>query len=442
MKLQQINIIIENEEIDLTDIDASTISQLGRYKPHYQQWGADQIRKGEHTQSVLDAIEYYSTKISDNRFIDILKPITPTPKNILTLSLDDIKTAQQQFDSAHAAPSKRLLKRVKLNNYTSTLVNDQNLKILQIKLPVKSAGETTQQYEIKRDEAAAITAEIARTGKWCVTDKRMALEYLEKGPLYLITLRGEKLLCSIPNRSTVSKCELMDVLNKPVKLNEEDTEAILPYIDMIFIFRENLNESDLNRTLEHLSVDPNDMKMIEIALKTSFISGVRNEELEEYLILNAEEILERMPNDLMKYAFDIVGTRWLELEPLLDFLLDSPTSFIRDYSHLYFEYLERFIKAEWPLLDKSLYVHRKKLTSDNELLIRTFEYILKYKDQRFQQIEEQLIKGGRQAIRKNEQMARANYDNPIVAKVVDLAFTYTKKFNMRPPNDRFWSWID
>jgi hypothetical protein len=60
MKLQQINIIIENDEIDFTDIDASTISQLERFKPHYQQWGADHIRKGEHTQSVLDAIEYYS----------------------------------------------------------------------------------------------------------------------------------------------------------------------------------------------------------------------------------------------------------------------------------------------------------------------------------------------------------------------------------------------
>jgi len=442
MKLQQINIIIENDEIDFTDIDASTISQLERFKPHYQQWGADQIRKGEHTQSVLDAIEYYSTKISDNRFIDILKPITPTPKNILTLSLDDIKTAQQQFDSAHAAPSKRLLKRVKLNNYTSTLVNDPNLKILKINLPVKLAGETTQQYEIKREEAAAITADIGRSGKWCVTDKQMALDYLEKGPLYLITLRGDQLLCSIPNRSTVSKCELMDVLNKPVKLDDEDTEAILPYISMIFIFRKNLSESDLDRTLEHLSVDPNDMKMLEIALKTLSLSGIRNEELEEYLIMNAEELLETLPNDLMKYTFDNVGTRWLELEPSLDSLLGSPTYFIKDHSHFYFDYLERFIKGEWPLLDKSLYAHRSRLTSDYELLIRTLEYILNYKNQRFPQIEEQLIKGGRQAIRKHQSQARANYSDSIVDKAMNLAITYTKKFNMRPPNDRFWSWID
>jgi hypothetical protein len=270
----------------------------------------------------------------------------------------------------------------------------------------------------------------------------MALDYLEKGPLYLITLRGDQLLCSIPNRSTVSKCELMDVLNKPVKLDDEDTEAILPYISMIFIFRKNLSESDLDRTLEHLSVDPNDMKMLEIALKTLSLSGIRNEELEEYLIMNAEELLETLPNDLMKYTFDNVGTRWLELEPSLDSLLGSPTYFIKDHSHFYFDYLERFIKGEWPLLDKSLYAHRSRLTSDYELLIRTFEYILNYKNQRFPQIEEQLIKGGRQAIRKHQSQARANYSDSIVDKAMNLAITYTKKFNMRPPNDRFWSWID
>ena len=442
MKLYQINVIIENDQIDFAGIDASTVTSLQRFKPHFQQWASEQIRKGEHAQSVIDAVEYYSEKASDNRFIDILKAITPTPKNILTLSLDDIKTSQQQFDSTYAAPSKRMLKRVQLNNYTTTLVNNPDLKILQIKLPIKTASETSKQYETKREEAAAITADIGRSGKWCITDKQMALDYLEKGPLYLITLRGDQLLCSIPNRSTVSKCELMDVLNKPVKLDDEDTEAILPYIGMIFIFRKNLSESDLDRTLEHLAVDPNDMKMIEIALKTLSLSGVRNEELEEYLIMNAEELLETLPNDLMKYTFDNIGTRWLELEPSLDSLLGSSTYFIKDHSHFYFDYLERFIKGEWPLLDKSLYAHRRRLTSDYELLIRTFEYILNYKNQRFPQIEEQLIKGGRQAIRKQQSQVRANYSDSAVDKAVNLAIAYTKKFNMRPPNDRSWSWID
>ncbi len=63
MKLRQIIIIESDEHLDYTGINPEIQGKLQKYKPHFQQWGIAEIRKGENPQSVIDAIEYYQSKI-------------------------------------------------------------------------------------------------------------------------------------------------------------------------------------------------------------------------------------------------------------------------------------------------------------------------------------------------------------------------------------------
>jgi hypothetical protein len=255
MRLNQI-IIFESYDVDFSGIDSAVVDMLKGYPSHFQQWGVDSIRKGFGTDSVLDAMSYYKAKISDNRFIEILKKISPTPRNILSLSLDQIKSAQSEFDSSFGGASKRELKKLRRGNYVETLVDEKDLKIIKF----SKVDET--------DGAAKILSDYARGTKWCVTDVSTGDDYLKIGPIYLIyksmvfyTNRDEMQIIDtndeqLPRQTDKSLChiqtmQLMDPSDTEMFINSDDVNDLKSYIPHIGIFnsRQLLRKSDWNRRL-------------------------------------------------------------------------------------------------------------------------------------------------------------------------------------------------
>jgi hypothetical protein len=166
MKLSQITVFEAVERIDFTGIDPDIVDRLSPFPSHFQQWAIKEIKKGEHAPSVVDAVVYYQKYIKDNRFQEILSKLTPSPKNILTLSLSQIKDAQAENDEKYHQASKRELKKARKLNYTDKLVDTPKLKIVKI-----TKKDNT-------DGAAKILSDLARASKWCVTDVEKADEYL------------------------------------------------------------------------------------------------------------------------------------------------------------------------------------------------------------------------------------------------------------------------
>lgn len=226
MKLSQI-IIIEAAELDLTGIDPSVAKELSEYKPHLQQWAIGQIKSGKPDRSVIDAVEVYQKRISDNRFIDILKKMTPSPKNILTLTLDDVKTAQAQFDELYSGPSKRELKKLRRSDYTTTLADVPYVKFphqLGIKIIMVEKKDETQ-------NGAKILSDLARGTKWCVTDPEIGDDYLKKGPIYLIT-------------TNYGEPGLKDTITHKM-LCHPSTHQLMDPKDEAVIFKERVEEDEL-----------------------------------------------------------------------------------------------------------------------------------------------------------------------------------------------------
>ena len=328
MKLSQIT-IIEAADIDFTGIDSDIVDRLSPFPSHLQQWAIKEINKGEHAPSVVDAVEYYQTYIKDNRFQQILAKLTPSPKNILTLSLSQIKDAQAENDEKYHRVSNRELKKVRKLNYTDRLVDTSRLKIVKI----------TKKDET--DGAAKILSDLARASKWCVTDVEKADEYLSNGPLYMIYLDGEKYLYAPENE------ELMNVQNEPWTLSAEEYELLSPHLPQIALYLEDRMHPDY-----HKAVMKSPRRAIEYALDV--ING-RWPEAEPYIMKDpycayeyallvikdrwpeAEENILKDPASAALYAVNIIEDRWPEAEPII---MNKPNAAL-SYAH-------KAIKGRWP----------------------------------------------------------------------------------------------
>ena len=328
MKLSQI-IIIEAAEIDYAGIDPNIVDRLSPFPSHLQQWAIKEIKKGEHASSVVDAVEYYQTYIKDNRFQQILAKLTPSPKNILTLSLSQIKDAQTENDEKYHRVSNRELKKVRKLNYTDKLVDTSRLKIVKI----------TKKDET--DGAAKILSDFARASKWCVTNVKKADEYLSNGPLYVIYLDGEKYLYAPKNE------ELMNVKNEPWILSLEEYDLLSPHLPQVALHLEDQTHPDY-----HKAVMKSPRRAIEYAMDV--ING-RWPEAEPYIMKDpycayeyallvikdrwpeAEENILKDPASAALYAGNVIEDRWPEAEPIII----NNTNAALSYAH-------KAIKGRWP----------------------------------------------------------------------------------------------
>ncbi len=376
MKLSQIQTITEDEHLDYTGINPVIIKTLKQYKPHYQQWALQQIKNGGNENSVIDAINYYNNKIADNRFQQILNKITPAPKNILTLSLDQIKTAQSEYDQKYAAPSKRGLKRELKKNYTTKLVDTPDLTIIKI----EKTDDT--------DGAAKVLSDLARGTKWCVTDTQTGDDYLRGGPLYLIIMNSvesiynetgdvilranhprqpstrNKYLCSVESE------QLMNVEDKSVIISGAVYNKLSQYIPNIGIFID--KESPIYiETVKSIpssaywyaidvikgrwpEAEPTIMKDPEFAV--NYADNVINGRWPE-----AEPWIMKSPKQSCYYARDVIKGRWPEAEPTI--MQDPQWAFY---------YVCDMIKDRWPEAEPIMVQNSKHDPKRNS------DYLLKY----------------------------------------------------------------
>jgi hypothetical protein len=283
MKLSQITIIEAVERIDFNGIDQDIVDRLSPFPSHYQQWAVKEIKKDEHAPSVVDAVEYYQTYIKDNRFQEILSKKTPSPKNILTLSLSQIKDAQAENDEKYHRVSKRELKKIRKLNYTDKLVDTPKLKIVKITKKDRTTG------------AAKILSDLARGSKWCVTAVKKAKEYLSEGSLYVIYLDGEKYLYA-PDSD-----QLMDVTNEPWRLSAEEYDLLSPHLPKIALYLKDQKHPDYVKAV---------MKSPLRAI--NYAKGVIKGRWPE-----GEPTIMKDPGLAQYYAYSVIKGRWPEAEPII-----------------------------------------------------------------------------------------------------------------------------
>lgn len=384
MRLSQI-IIIEAAEVDYTGIDTDVAEKLKSFPSHYQQWGLDALRKGQNANSVLDALVYYKSKISDNRFLDILKKITPTPRNILTLSLDQIKTAQSEFDSSFGGASKRELKKLRRSNYAQTLVDKSGFKIIKF----DKLDET--------DNAAKILSDYARGTKWCVTDISIGDHYLSQGPIYLIYKsvnfvtdpdndppldtdgtqlwqHTDKMLCHMESK------QLMDPADQPVYLFDNDLKDIRPFIPHVSVFTAqqfgghwhySVSEA-YNQIRRYSSTGPwsgsTEVKeFLKAALNVpSKAVEVAKQFLSRFSSLNrwpeAEPNIMKDPLAAVDYAVDVLKSRWKDAEPTIAKNAVAANKYIQRLNFLYRDADDKSKVADlaefqngWPLAEPAIH---------------------------------------------------------------------------------------
>ena len=313
MKLSQIT-IIEAAEIDYAGIDSDIVDRLSPFPSHLQQWAIKEINKGEHASSVVDAVEYYQEYIKDNRFQAILSKMTPSPKNILTLSLSQIKDAQAENDEKYHRASKRELKKVRKQNYTDKLIDTPRLKIVKI----------TKKDET--DGAAKILSDFARASKWCVTAVKKANEYLSKGSLYVIYLDGEKYLYAPDND------ELMTVKNEPWRLSLEEYDLLSPHMPQVALHLEDRMHPDYVK-----------------AVKKSPGRAVQHaEDVIKGRWPEVEPMIMKSPEHAYHYAFFVIKGRWPEAEPII----------MKDKVYAY-SYAADVIKGRWPEAEPTIMTNPK-----------------------------------------------------------------------------------
>lgn len=403
MKLSQI-IIVEETELDYSGIDTSTVNQLKKYKPHYQQWAIEQLRSGVDIRNILDSINYYDSKIGDNRFQEIIKKFSPHPKNILTLSSQQIHDALTEFEQKYPSISKRETKRRLLKGglvdspHVTVLVDDSHLKIIRIL-------DGT-------NEAATYAAELAKGTKWCVVNRETAKEYLELGPLYFIFIKGEKkYLCHIEST------QFRDVDDDKVKIGLELFDAIYPYIPGVGVFYFPKHSAEYR---DAVKIIPE--KAVDYAVEN--IKG-RFEEAEPFIakdpssaytyatkILHdrfplAEPTFLKYPGYALRYARDVLKSRWAEAEPeiatvpqfALDYAFDviggrfpeAEPYIIQDPQEAY-RYSRMIIKGRWPEAEatiskdpSSAYSYAKNILRKSwpeaESTIMKSDYALAYENQ-------------------------------------------------------------
>ena len=313
MKLSQIT-IIEAVEVDFTGIDSDTIDKLSPLPPHLQQWAVQEINKGEGAISVVDAVQYYQKFIKDNRFQAILAKLTPSPKNILTLSLSQVKDAQAENDEKYHRASNRELKKARKLNYTDKLVDSSTLKIVKI----------TKKDDT--DGAAKILSDIARGTKWCVTNVEMGESYLVDGPVYYIELSGEKLLCHIAT-AQLKKTDDDDRL-----LSDQEYEILLPYLgqDVALFLEDHHNPAYYPGCKDLILKFPD--RILDIAEN---VIRRRWPEGESALLSNP-----KFKNQMVKYCQSVIRGRWPEAESVLINDNKSPIDAVN--------YAIEIIKGRWP----------------------------------------------------------------------------------------------
>ena len=415
MRLSQI-IIIEAGEVDLTDIDPSIAQKLAVYPSHIKQWGVGELRKGEDANSVIDAIKYYLAKIKDNRFTEILSKITPTPRNILSLSLDQIKSAQSEFDSLYAGPSKAELNRLRRAKYATTLVDEPGFKIIKF----QKLDDT--------DNGAKILSNYARGTKWCVTDVTIGDDYLSKDPIYLIyksvdfvtdpdtdppindygeQLRqhSDKMLLHVQSN------QLMNPIDRPMYLGEDDIDDIKPYVKGISLFIDeqiiggNGWQSKLKFGYDRIryrtskgnwkeDVDKNVIGFLEAAIedpqaaaKVAEIAKTKSDTVKGWP--EAEPIIKRDPDAAVLYATRVLEERWKDAESII--ASDGAAAFsylerwdtIRQYSPKASRQrtdLEEF-KHGWPEAEPAI----------SKVTWAALSYAAKYKRQPWPEVEQALF---------------------------------------------------
>ena len=331
MRLHQIIAEADNH-IDYTGIDQSVVQQLSTYKSHYQQWIIQQIRKGENYNSIIDAVDYYITKISDNRFQNLLRKHTPSPKNILSLSLDDIKTAQRDFEITYNRLSKRERDRLKSN----VLVDRPGLKI--VKFEKSGPGDV--------DAAKALSA-AAQNTSWCVCNVETADDYLEQGPLYLLTVDGERYLCHIESN------QLMDVNDESKEFPVQFCVVISKYISNFGLFCDDKKSNVYKQSIlsnpklayyyardvikgRWLEAEPTIMKDPQSACNYAY--DVIKDRWPQ-----AEPIIMQHPQRAYEYARYVIGDRWPQAEP---YIIQDPASA--------YDYAREVIKGRWPQAEPTI----------------------------------------------------------------------------------------
>ena len=309
MRLSQItSIIVEN--VDFSGIPDEYVRRLQEFKPHYQEWGAKALREGKHIQSIIDCIKHYIKNIGDNRFQELLRTISPSPKNILTLTYDQLKKVQNDYDVKYHSLSKREAERLRKKqdlagfrtDYTEILAKEPDLKIIKF----DKGGNI--------EEAVKIVTQMSKGTEWCTNGPDSAKYYLEKGPLYLIIIDGIKLLCHIET------CQLMDVNDDEFKINEDQYHRLSNYIPRVGVF---LGDKSSQIYIEAITQIPE--KAYEYA--RDVIKG-RWPEAEPYIMTGAYAYI---------YAKDIIKGRWPEAEPYI----------MTDAECAYF-YANYVIKGRWP----------------------------------------------------------------------------------------------
>ena len=283
--------------------------QLSTYKPHYQQWVIEQIRKGENYNSVTDAVDYYIAKIGDNRFQNLLQKYTSSPKNILSLSLDDIKTAQSDFEAAYNRLSRRERNKLKSN----VLVDQPGLKIVKF--------EKSSPVDVDAAKALSVAAQ---NTKWCVCNVETAENYLKQGPLYLLTVcdrsLSNKFLCHIESN------QLMDIYDKPKLFSEEFVVVISKYIIGFGIFCDNKMSNIYKGSIIHSpqlayyyarDVIKGRWPQAEHTIMASEYANLYAREVIKGRWPQAEPYIIQNPVSAYSYARDVIKGRWPEAEPYI-----------------------------------------------------------------------------------------------------------------------------
>ena len=250
MKLWQISSDLLIENVDFSGIPRQYVERLQEYKEHYQEWGVKALREGKHIESVIDCIKHYIKNIGDNRFQELLKSITPHPKNILTLTYDQLKKAQNDYDVKYHSISKREAERLRKKqdlagfktDYTEILVKEPGLEIVKF-----HKGDNIE-------EAVKIVTQMSKGTEWCTNGPDAAEHYLKQGPLYLIIIDGIKLLCHIET------FQLMNANDQPVELSDNTFRKLYPYIPKIGAFVADTN----SEAFEAATSDVPDEKLLSL----------------------------------------------------------------------------------------------------------------------------------------------------------------------------------
>lgn len=266
---------------------------------HYQQWAAIQILNDHNTQSVIDAVKYYRDHIRDNRYQEILKQYTSQPRNILSVTLYNVKDAQQQFDEKYAAQSKRSLKKINHEKYKEIIADEPGLKIIKIK-------------GTEDDGPAKLLSDLAKGTKWCVSDIETGKEYLSLGPIFFILLNNEKYLCSIDAE------QFMDASDKEPKLPVDTLSVLNNYVPGMWLFAPLKSDLYKNNCKDHPSY----------AYEYAKELGHR--------FLEGEKAISEDPMFAYKYAKFIIKGRWPEGEESIS--TDSSFSYA---------YAKDVIKGKW-----------------------------------------------------------------------------------------------